>query len=80
MDTVIDVRMVCVEHNGVVAVASVYGLAKCFGPSNCHVSVNGSTLNALLCEPGDETRSGLNLFKGLDEALATGKDQMILNH
>ncbi len=80
MDTVITVRMICVEDKGNVAVASVYGLAKCFGPKNCHVSVNDSTLNALLSEPGIETQSGLNLFKGFDEALAENKDQMILNH
>ena len=63
MDVVITVKMICVEDKGNVAVASVYGLAKCFGPKNCHVSINDSTLNALLSEPGDETQSGINLFK-----------------
>jgi hypothetical protein len=80
MDVVITVRMLCVEDKGNVAVASIYGLAKCFGSKNCHLSVNDSTLNALLSEPGLETQSGLNLFKGFDEALAENKDQMILNH
>src|SRR5580704_1845274 len=59
MDVVITVKMVCVEDKGNVAVASVYGLAKCFGPKNCHVSVNDSTLNALLSEPAMETQSGI---------------------
>jgi len=80
MDLVITVRMICVEDKGNVAVASVYGFAKCFGPKNCHVSVNDSTLNALLSEPGMETQSGINLFKGFDEDMAKIKDQMILNH
>jgi hypothetical protein len=80
MDVVITVKMVCVEDKGNVAVASVYGLAKCFGPKNCHLSVNDSTLNALLSEPGIETQSGINLFKGFDEDMAKSKDQMILNH
>jgi hypothetical protein len=80
MDVVITVKMLCVEDKGNVAVASIYGLAKCFGPKNCHVSINDSTLNALLSEPGIETQSGVNLFKGFDEALAENKDQMILNH
>ena len=79
MDVVITVRMICVEDKGNVAVASVYGLAKYFGPKNCHVSVNATTLTALLSEPGLETQSGTNLFKGFDEALAESKDQMILN-
>jgi hypothetical protein len=55
-------------------------LAKCFGPRNCHLSSDDSTLNALLSEPGDETQSGINLFKGFDEDMAKSKDQMILNH
>jgi hypothetical protein len=80
MDVVITVKMICVEDKGNAAVASVYGLAKCFGPKNCHVSVNDSTLNALLSEPAMETQSGINLFKGFDEAQARSKDQMILNH
>ena len=80
MDVVITVKMICVEDKGNVAVASVYGLAKCFGPKNCHVSVNDSTLNALLSEPAMETQSGINLFKGFDEAQARSKDQMVLNH
>jgi len=80
MDVVITVKMICVEDKGNVAVASVYGLAKCFGPKNCHVSVNDSTLNALLSEPAMETQSGINLFKGFDLDMAKSKDQMILNH
>ena len=80
MDVVITVKMICVEDKGNVAVASVYGLAKCFGPKNCHASINDSTLNALLSEPGIEMQSGINLFKGFDEGMAKSKDQMILNH
>jgi hypothetical protein len=79
MEVVVTVRMICVEDRGNVAVASVYGLAKCFGPKNCHASVNATTLTALLSEPGDETRSGNNLFHSFDEALSANKDQMILN-
>jgi len=80
MDVVITVKMICVEDKGDVAVASIYGLAKCFGPKNCHVSINDSTLTALLSEPGIETQSGINLFKGFDQEMAESKGQMILNH
>ena len=55
MDVVIVARMICVEDKGNVAVASIYELANCFGPKNCHVSVHDSTLKALLSEPGMET-------------------------
>jgi len=80
MDVVITVRMICVEDKGNVAVASIYGLAKCLGPKNCHLSVNDSTMNALLSEPGMETQSGTNLFKVFDETSEKFKEQMTLIH
>ncbi len=80
MDVVIRVKMICVEEKGNVAVASIYGLAKCFGPKNCRLSSDDTTLNALLSEPGGETQSGINLFKGFDEDMVKSKDQMILAH
>jgi len=76
MDVVIRVKMICVEDKGYVAVASIYGLAKCFGPRNCHLSSNDSTMNALLSEPGGETQSGINLFKGFDKSMAESKDEI----
>jgi uncharacterized protein len=80
MDVVIRVKMICVEDKGNVAVASIYGLGKCFGPKNCHLSSDDTTLNALLSEPGDETQSGINLFKGFDQDMTDSKGPMILNH
>jgi hypothetical protein len=80
MDVVISVRMICEEDKGNVAIASVYGLVKCFGPKNCHASVDGSTLTALLSEPGLERQSGVNLFKEFDEMQAESKNhQTVLN-
>jgi hypothetical protein len=79
MDVVISVQMICEEDKGNVAVASVYGLVKCFGPKNCHAS-DGSTLTALLSEPGLERQSGINLFKEFDEMQAESKNhQMVLD-
>ncbi len=77
-DVVIELRMICEEDKGDVAVASVLGFAKCFGPKNGHVSVNGSTLTALSSEPGIETQSGTNLFKGFEDTLEAIKDQMVV--
>jgi hypothetical protein len=80
MDAVISVQMICEEDKGNVAVASIYGLVKCFGPRNCHASVDASTLTALLSEPGIERQSGINLFKEFDEMQAKSKNhQMVLN-
>ena len=80
MDVVITVKMLCEEDKGNVAVASIYGMAKCFGPKNCHVAINDATLTTLLSEPGGETQSGINLFKSFDDLQAQSKGQMILNH
>jgi hypothetical protein len=65
---------------GTLAVASIYGLVKCFGPKNCHASVDASTLTALLSEPGLERQSGMNLCKEFDEMQAESKNhQMVLD-
>jgi len=80
MDVVISVRMICEEDKGNVAVASIYGLVKCFGAKNCHFAVDDTTLTALLSEPGLERQSGINLFKAFDEMQAESKNhQMVLN-
>jgi hypothetical protein len=80
MDVVIRVKMICIEDKGYVAVASIYGMAKCFGPRNCRLSSDDSSLNALLSVPGGEMQSGINLFKGFDEDMAKSMDQMTLSH
>ncbi len=78
MDVVISVQMICEEDKGNVAVASLYGLVRCFAPKNCHAFVDGSTLTALLSEPGIERQSGANLFKQFDEVQAESKNQQPL--
>jgi len=71
MDAVIVVEMACGEHNNFVLVGSIFGLAKCFGPNNCHESLNGHTLNVLMCDPDSEATCGKELFKELEYVLAT---------
>lgn len=74
MDVVISVQMICEEDKGNVAVASLYGWVKCFGPKNCHAAIDASTLTALLSEPGIEKQSGINLFKSFDDILDKSKN------
>ena len=40
MDTALIIQMACEEHNNSVSVTSTYGMAKCFGPKNCHVAID----------------------------------------
>jgi hypothetical protein len=69
-DVVLVVQMTCGERNNALSVASIYGLAKCFGPKNCHQSINGSTLNLLMCDPNGEKQCGFELLKELDYVLS----------
>ena len=71
MDSVIIIQMACGESHNTVSVGSVYGMARCFGPTNCHVSFDGHTLNVLMCDPNGEAICGKELFKQLEYVLAT---------
>jgi hypothetical protein len=63
--------MACEEHNNSVSVTSTYGMAKCFGPKNCHAALDGRTSNVLSCDPNGEPICGKELFKELEYVLAT---------
>lgn len=70
-DVVYTVDMICGERNNAVSIASIYGAAKCFSPTNCHVAVDGHTLNILMCDPNGEAQCGKELFKEFEYVLAT---------
>lgn len=69
-DAVLVIQMICGERNNAVSVASIYGVAKCSGPKNCQQSVNGATLNMLMCDPNGEKQCGSELFKVFDSILS----------
>jgi hypothetical protein len=71
MDTVLIIQMACEEHNNSVSVKSAYGMAKCFGPKNCHAALDGRTGNVLSCDPNGEPICGKELFKEFEYVLAT---------
>src|SRR5438874_1710978 len=71
MDTVLIIQMTCEEHNNSVSVKSAYGMAKCFGPKNCHAALDGRTGNVLSCDPNGEAICGKELFKEFEYVLAT---------
>ena len=63
MDVVLTINMVCPEPDNVIGVASVYGMAKCSGPQNCHHSIDGSRLNMLMCDPNGQAQCGKEHFR-----------------
>jgi hypothetical protein len=71
MDTVLIIQIACEEHNNSVSVKSTYGMAKCFGPKNCHAALDGRTGNVLSCDPNGEPICGKELFKEFEYVLAT---------
>jgi hypothetical protein len=66
MDEVLEVEMSCTERDNVVAIATIYGMAKCFGAENCHASMDGSSLSVALCDSNATAACGQALFKAFD--------------
>lgn len=67
MDVVLTIDINCTERNKFVAIATVYGRAKCFGVHNCHLAIDGSTLRSDLCDSDGVAECGQTLFKAFDD-------------
>ena len=63
MDVGLTINMVCAERDNVIGVASVYGMAKCLDPQNYHLSIEGSRLNMLMCDPNGQAQCGKEQFR-----------------
>lgn len=66
-DVVLTIHMNCTEHSDIAAMATSFGHAKCFGPKNCHVTVDGNSIRSTLCDAGAAAECGRALFKMFDE-------------
>lgn len=66
MDVVLTVDMNCTEGNDVAAVATVYGKAKCFSSTNCHLTIDSSSIRSDLCDSKAAAECGRTLFKAFD--------------
>jgi hypothetical protein len=83
MDVVLTINMVCPERDNVIGVASVYGMAKCSGPQNCHPSIDGSRWNMLMCDPNGQAQCGKNIsgkehFRELEFVLSKSNSPLSL--
>jgi hypothetical protein len=63
---VFNISMTCVENDSVVSIATVYGLAKCIDAKVCHSALDGSSLNAALCNSNLAAECGQKLFKAFE--------------
>jgi hypothetical protein len=77
MDVVLHVQMSCAERDNVTAVATVYGEAKCFGPRNCHASMDGTSLRVALCDPSAAADCGRMLFKAFDDYVSNSPSPVL---
>jgi hypothetical protein len=59
--------MNCVSRNDVIAVATSFGIAKCYGEKNCHLSVDGHSIKSTLCDARATLECGRTLLKAFDD-------------
>jgi hypothetical protein len=67
MDTVFTIYMTCSERESVTGIASVFGQAKCFSKTECHLVADGSSLRSDLCDSTAATECGRSLFKVFED-------------
>lgn len=60
------IYMSCVENNDVTAVATSYGIAKCYGHNKCGSVLDGESINAALCNANVTPDCGRALFKAFE--------------
>ena len=71
MGIVLTVYMDCAERNDIVGIATSYGVAKCYGEKNCHLSVDGRSIKSTLCAARDASECGKSLFNAFDNYVKT---------
>lgn len=67
MDNVFTINLKCTENTNSVAIALIFGEAKCLGDKNCHLAIDASSLHSELCESEAPAECGRALFKTFDE-------------
>jgi hypothetical protein len=70
MNVVLTVYMNCTEHDDIVAIAFVYGQAKCLSSKNCHLAVDGTSVRSALCDSKAAIACGRALFKAFDDYMS----------
>jgi hypothetical protein len=64
MDVVLTINIDCTERGNAVALASVFGQAKCFqSSSNCHFRIDVWSLRSDLCDANSATECARKLFR-----------------
>ncbi len=67
MDAVFTIYMNCSERESVIGVASVFGQARCFSKTACHLVADGSSLRSDLCDSNAVAECGRSLFKVFED-------------
>jgi hypothetical protein len=70
MGVVAEVLMTCAERETVVAVATAFGVARCWATNTCRSVVDGYSLNVALCDSKLASDCGRTLYKAFDAYMA----------
>jgi hypothetical protein len=70
MGVVLTVDMKCTEHDDIAAVATAFGKARCFSKTNCHLTIDGASMRADLCDSKAPAECGRVLFKAFDDYIS----------
>lgn len=66
-DVVLTINMKCTERNDIAGIALVFGQARCFSTTNCHLAIDGSSIMSNLCDSKSAAECGRALFKSFDD-------------
>jgi hypothetical protein len=79
LDIVLTIYMSCTERHDVVAIATSYGLAKCFSDKTCHSTVDSVSIRSALCDASAVGECGRTLFKTFDDYTRGPKPELRLD-
>jgi hypothetical protein len=70
MGVVLTINVTCTERKNVAAIATVFGAAKCFSATNCHVAIDGSSLRSDLCDSSTAAACVRALYNAFDDYMS----------
>ncbi len=67
MDVVLTIYAHCTERDGVIAIATAYGVGQCSSATSCHGTLDGSTIKSALCDSRAAADCGRTLFNAFED-------------
>jgi hypothetical protein len=71
MDVIVTIYVNCAERNDTAALATIYGIGRCFANENCRTLVDGISIRSNLCDSNGITECGRAIFKTFDDYMSS---------